>query len=95
MTEKVKTKDVQSQPQGQSEQPEIQINVEPAVAMNLTVQEFDKRIAEAEANVADLKKQKAAFIYDTNVQALIKQAQQNKIRMSRKQNKNKDEQKAK
>ena len=56
--------------------PEIQLNVDPAVAMNLTVQEFDKKIAEAEAVVADLKKQKAAYIYDTNVQALIAAAKQ-------------------
>jgi len=52
------------------------LNVEPAVAMNITVQEFDKKIAESEANTAELKKQKAAYIYDTNVQLLIAQANQ-------------------
>ena len=55
--------------------PSIQLNVEPAVAMNITVQEFDKKIAESEANTAELKKQRAAYIYDTNVQILIAQAQ--------------------
>jgi len=56
--------------------PQIQLNVEPGIAMNLTVQEFDKRIAAVEADVAELKKQKAAYIYDTNVNALIAQAKQ-------------------
>ena len=37
--------------------------------------EYDKKITEAEATVYDLKKQRAAFIYDTNVQNLLNQAQ--------------------
>jgi len=68
--------DVPSAPVTESVQPpEISLNVDPATAMNLTVQEFDKKIAEAEAGVYDLKRQKAAYIYDTNVQALIASAQ--------------------
>lgn len=51
--------------------PEVTLNVDPVTAMNLTAQEFDKKIAEAEAVVYDIKKQKAAYIYDTNVRALI------------------------
>ena len=58
--------------------PEVTLNVDPATAMNVTVQEFEKKIAESEANTAELKKQKAAYIYDTNVQLLIAQANQNK-----------------
>ena len=63
---------------GPVQPPEINLTVDPATAMNLTVQEFDKKIAEAEANVYNLKKQKAAYIYDTNVKALYSAQQQQK-----------------
>ena len=56
----------------------IDIDVDQATATAMKVQEFDKLIAEAEANVAELKKQKATYIYEANVQSLIQQAQQRK-----------------
>ena len=56
--------------------PEINLNVDAVTALNLTVLEYDKKIGEAEAVVSDLKKKRAAFIYDTNIEMLIKQAQQ-------------------
>lgn len=56
--------------------PEVRLNVDPQTALNLTAQEYDKRITEAEAIVAELKKQKAAYIYDTNVKVLLASAQQ-------------------
>jgi hypothetical protein len=56
--------------------PEINLNVDAVTALNLTVMEFDKKITEAESVVADLKKQRAAYIYDTNVGLLVRQAQQ-------------------
>lgn len=55
---------------------QINIDVDAQTAVAIKVQEFDKLIAEAEENVASLKKQRAAYIYETNVQNLIKQAQQ-------------------
>ena len=67
------------QPEQQPDQPEqkpIEIEVDPQVAFNLKLQEFDKAIATAEAQAADLKRQKAAFIYDRNVQILTEAAQQ-------------------
>jgi len=54
----------------------IDVNIDQATAIALKVQEFEKLIAEAELVVYDLKKQKAAYVYDTNIQSLIKQAQQ-------------------
>jgi len=56
--------------------PPVQLNVDPNTALNITAQEFDKKITEAEAVVADLKKQKAAYIYDTNIQMLLAAAKQ-------------------
>jgi len=58
----------------------IDVNIDQATATALKVQEFEKLIAEAEFAVYDLKKQKAAYIYDTNIQSLIKQAQQQKAK---------------
>jgi hypothetical protein len=45
-------------------------NVDTMTAMTLEVQKFDKKIAEAEAAVAELKRQKATYIFDTNIQNL-------------------------
>lgn len=53
-----------------TEQKPIEIEVEPQVAFNLKLQEFDKAIATAEAQAANLKMQKAAFVYDSNVKTL-------------------------
>jgi len=58
-------------------QPELQINVDPNTHMAIAVQDFDRKIAEAKANVANLEKDRANYIYDTNVKLLINQAQQN------------------
>jgi hypothetical protein len=53
----------------------IKIDLDPSMAMALQVQQFDKKIAEAEAQVADLKKQRASYIFDTNVQAVLARQQ--------------------
>ena len=58
------------------QQPPIDITVDAATAFGLRVQEFDKVIAEGEARVADLKRQKATYIYDTNLQAVLAKSQQ-------------------
>jgi hypothetical protein len=56
----------------QKEQPKAeQINIDVGTAFNLKLQEFDKKIAEAEHAVATLKKDKAAYIYDQNVQQIV------------------------
>lgn len=67
-----------NQTSAQETQPKIQIDVDPTVLMALKTQEFDKKIAEAKVLVAELEKQKASFIYDTNIQMLINQAEQKK-----------------
>lgn len=54
------------------------INIPPETQFELKLQEFDKKIAIAELNVADLKKQKAEFIYDSNVQMIISLASREK-----------------
>jgi len=48
-----------------------QITIDPATAFSLKLQEFDKKIAEAEMVVYTLKKDKAAFVYDQNVQQIV------------------------
>jgi len=62
------------QEQATEEQKMMEIAVEPQVAFNLKIQEYDKAIATAEFHVADLKKQKMSFIYDRNVQNLTEAA---------------------
>ena len=70
--------EVQSKAEEVRVKPEINLNVDPGTAINLNAMEYDKKISEAEAVVADLKKQKAAYIYDSNVQSLLAQAQAQK-----------------
>lgn len=65
------------QPEGQQK---IEISIEPQVAFTLKCQEYDKLIAEAEKQVADLKAQKASYIYDTNTQIILKDYQEKQIR---------------
>jgi hypothetical protein len=57
--------------QPQTDQKPLDIEVSPEVAFNLRLQEFDKNIAMAEAQAANLKMQKASFVYDRNIQTLI------------------------
>jgi len=62
----------------QTEQKPLEIEVEPQVAFSLKLQEFDKAIAIAEAQVYELKKQKMSFVYDRNVQILTENAMKKK-----------------
>ena len=64
----------EEQVQQQPEQKPIEIEVDPQVAFNLKLQEYDKAIAIAEAQVYDFKKQKMSFIYDQNVQVITEAA---------------------
>lgn len=61
---------------GQKEQKEqtkeINVNVSSQVAFSIKMQEFDKRIAEAECVVANLKRDKIVFAYDAQIQEIIK-----------------------
>lgn len=66
----------QAQPQEQQENG-ITVNVDPITKLNIQVQEFDKNIAVIEAQLYDLKKQKAEFIYNSNIQLIIDQNKQN------------------
>lgn len=56
--------------------PQVSLNVDPVTAINMNALEFDKKIMEAEAVVSDLKKQRAVYVYEANVQNLMEQARQ-------------------
>ena len=60
--------------QQQPEQKPLEIEVEPQVAFNLKLQEFDKAITAAKAQAANLEAQKAAFVYDRNIQTITEAA---------------------
>lgn len=62
--------------QNEQQQPEITLNVDQNTHMMIAIQDYDRKIADAEATVANLKKEKANFIYETNVNFLINQAKQ-------------------
>ncbi len=57
----------------QNQDAERKIEVDEQTAFNMSILEFDKLIAESEAKTADLKKQKAVFIYDTSVNSVVAQ----------------------
>ena len=74
MAEEIREAEVVSSEPNTPAQPEQQgeqIEVDQGTAFSLKIQEFDKKIAEAEAAVADLKKQKFAYIYDENVRTVV------------------------
>ena len=54
-----------------AEPKEEQIDIDLGTAFNLKLQEFDKKIAEAEVATANLKREKMAYIYDQNVQQIV------------------------
>ena len=53
------------------EQKTEQIDIDLGTAFNLKLQEFDKKIAEAELVVSTIKRDKSAYIYDQNVQQIV------------------------
>jgi len=65
VVEEVKT---ETQPPAE---PEMQINLDMQTAMAIRLQEFDKKIAAAELEVAKLKSEKFSYVYDTNVQQIV------------------------
>lgn len=73
--EKLEQQFHQTQEAGQVQQQQ-KVNLDAQTFFAIKLQEFDKMIAEAEENVASLKKQKAAYVYDTNVQQILQQQQQ-------------------
>lgn len=62
--------------ENEQQQPEMTLNVDQNTHMMIAIQDYDRKIADAEAAVANLKKEKANFIYETNVNFLINQAKQ-------------------
>ncbi len=68
--------DTEVQENAPETQPEIELNVDPQTHLLVTVQDFDRKIADAKAAVANLESQKASYIYETNVKLLINQAKQ-------------------
>jgi len=55
----------------QKEQKTEHIDVDVGTAFSLKLQEFDKKISEAELVVATIKKDKASYIYEQNVQSIV------------------------
>lgn len=58
------------------EQKPIEVQVTAEQAFQLKMQEFEKNITMAEAQAAQFKAQRAAYVYDSNIKAL--QSAQNK-----------------
>ena len=56
------------------------INLDAKTAFSLKLIQFDRDIAEAESKVADLKKNKASYVYDTNLQEVLNADMQQKIK---------------
>jgi len=56
------------------------IQVDPETEFTLKLQEFDRDIATAEAQVADLKKQKMEYIYNSNVNLIVSRHQETLIK---------------
>lgn len=54
----------------QSQEKPIEVAVTPDQAFQLKIQELEKGITAAEAQVAQLKAQRAAYIFDTNIKSL-------------------------
>lgn len=53
------------------QEPQEQIQIDVGTAFALRVQEFDKKIAAAELEVAKLKSEKMDFVYSENVQQVV------------------------
>ena len=64
------TKIEEGQVEQVAQQPES-VEVDSGTAFTLKLQEFDKKISEAECVVYDLKKQKASYIYEENVKQVV------------------------
>lgn len=62
-----------SDPTGKAQE-QITVDVSSEVAFTMKLQEFDRNIAIAEAKVAELKMNKAVFIYDTNLNNVVASA---------------------
>jgi len=54
-----------------TEQKTEQIDIDLGTAFTLKLQEFDKKIAEAELVVSTIKRDRSAYIYDQNVQQIV------------------------
>jgi len=54
----------------------IELEVDNQTAFTLKLHEFDKAIAEAKAQAASLEAQKAAYIFQANVDALVARSKQ-------------------
>jgi len=71
MSEEIKVAEVQEEKVDQKVEGAEQISIDAGTAFALKLQEFDKKIAESEAVTANLKKEKASYIYDQNVQQIV------------------------
>jgi fructose-specific phosphotransferase system component IIB len=79
MSEVVESKEVVEQAAQANEQQTRQIDVDAQTAFGLKMQEYDKKIAEAELAatqaqlaVSQLKSEKASYIYDENVKQVVR-----------------------
>lgn len=72
--------EVEEIPEEEAKPEEIQIELDGQTAFQMQLQEFDVKIAQAEANVAELKKQKVEYLYNFNVQNLAAAHQEKMIK---------------
>lgn len=77
-TTSVQEENKEVEPAPQDDQ--MDINIDAGTAFNLKLQEFDKKIANAELQVAALKKERATYIYDQNVQQIVMAHRESRIR---------------
>ena len=73
------TKSDEQKTEQKTDQKPLEITIDPETAFQLKLQEFDKAIAIAEAQAADLKKQKIEFIYNRNVQLITEAYKKNQM----------------
>ncbi|MDD5649724.1 MAG: hypothetical protein PHF86_04790 [Candidatus Nanoarchaeia archaeon] len=59
---------------------EEQIEIDLNTAFSLKLQEFDKKIADAEVTIATLKRDKVAYILDSNIQQITNAYREKKVR---------------
>ena len=71
MSEEQEKQTTEVQQTTEEKKQELNIDIDPGTAFSLKMQEFDKKIAEAELTVATIKKDKSTFIYDSNVQQIV------------------------
>lgn len=72
-------KSVEEGQQQAESKPQVDVTVDMQTAIAIKVQEFDKKIAEVKAQVASLESQRASYIYEANLDFIVKKSQQKQV----------------